>query len=187
MQALERGARFSCALDRICCAHRRASVGSLGLADQSFRLDGGSRRYGAVRLRCAFGRGLRREWTWRRVGIGVALAVLLVAISFAVFRPVFNSCTKAMCHYDLGLYYLKMIRWTEGFPIVPGLVNVQEHLAFNQSAFLVISLVDSLVPNRWGLLLVGGFLPWLGLTLSAFALARLAAFKLRANENPDTH
>ena len=136
---------------------------------------------------CALGallaRGLRREWSWRRVGIGVALAVLLVAISLAVFRPVFNSCTKAMCHYDLGLYYLKMIRWTEGFPIVPGLVNVQEHLAFNQSAFLVIALIDSLVPNRWGLLLVGGFLPWLGLTLSAYALARLATFKLRGDEN----
>jgi hypothetical protein len=118
------------------------------------------------------------------VGVGVGLAAFLVAISFAAFRPVFNSCTKAMCHYDLGLYYLKLIRWTEEFPIVPGLVNVQEHLAFNQSAFLVISLIDSLVPNRWGLLLVGGFLPWLGLTLSAFALARVATFKLRANENP---
>jgi hypothetical protein len=89
-----------------------------------------------------------------------------------------------MCHYDLGLYYLKLIRWTEGFPIVPGLVNLQEHLAFNQSAFLVISFIDSLIPNRWGLLLVGGFLPWLGLTLSSFALARLATFKLRADGNP---
>jgi hypothetical protein len=127
--------------------------------------------------------GLPRDWTWHRVGVGVGLAFALVGISLAVFLPVFNSCTKAMCHYDLGLYYLKLIRWTEAFPIVPGLVNLQEHLAFNQSAFLVISLVDCLVPNRSGLLLVGAFLPWLGLTLSTFALARLATFKLRANAN----
>jgi hypothetical protein len=128
--------------------------------------------------------GLRKKWSWKSIGVGVAIAATLGVLSFAVFQPVFNSCTKAMCHYDLGLYYLKLIRWTEEFPIVPGLVNVQEHLAFNQSAFLVIALIDSLVPNRWGLLLVGGFLPWLGLTLSAFALARLATFELRANGNP---
>jgi len=125
----------------------------------------------------------RRKWTWKGAGAGISLLALLGGISFVVFHPVFNSCTKAMCHYDLGLYYLKLIRWTEGFPIVPGLVNVQEHLAFNQSAFLVTALVDSLVPNRWGIFLVGGFLPWLGLTLSLFALIRLAAFKVRTNES----
>ncbi len=125
----------------------------------------------------------RTKSKWKGAGTGMAVIAVLAVISFAVFYPVFNSCTKAMCHYDLGLYYLKTIRWTEGFPIVPGLVNVQEHLALNQSAFLVIALVDSLVPNRWGILLVGGFLPWLGLTLSLFALVRLAAFKLRRDKS----
>ena len=47
---------------------------------------------------CALGallaRGLRREWSWRRVGIGVALAVLLVAISLAVFRPVSTAAPR---------------------------------------------------------------------------------------------
>jgi hypothetical protein len=124
----------------------------------------------------------RKRETLKGAGTGMVVIAVLAVISFAVFYPVFNTCTKAMCHYDLGLYYLKLLRWTEGFPIVRGLVNVQEHLAFNQSAFLVTALVDSLVPNRWGLFLVGGFLPWLGLTLSLFALVRIAAFKVRKAE-----
>jgi hypothetical protein len=124
----------------------------------------------------------RKKETLKGAGTGMVVIAVLAVISFAVFYPVFNTCTKAMCHYDLGLYYLKLLRWTEGFPIVRGLVNVQEHLAFNQSAFLVTALVDSLVPNRWGIFLIGGFLPWLGLTLSLFALFRIAAFKIRNTE-----
>jgi len=83
-----------------------------------------------------------------------------------------------------GLYYLKLIRWTQTFPIVPGLVNVQEQLAFNQNAFLISSLFDSLVPNRWGLFLIAGFLPWLGLSLSLFALFRLFLRLRKAERAP---
>ena len=103
--------------------------------------------------------------------------ILLAAVALIVFVPVFNSCTKEMYRYDLGLYYLKTIRWIEGFAIVPGLANVQDHLGFNQSAFLATSFFDALVPNRWGLFLVGGILPWLGLTLSLFAIMRLALLR----------
>ena len=104
---------------------------------------------------------------------------LLAVTALLAFVPVFNSCTKEMYRYDLGLYYLKTIRWTQNFPIVPGLANVQDHLGFNQSAFLPTSLFDSLLPNGWGLFLVGGILPWLGITLSLFALLRLAITSLR--------
>ncbi|HEY5954013.1 MAG TPA: hypothetical protein VIT18_06590, partial [Terrimicrobiaceae bacterium] len=48
-----------------------------------------------------------------------------------------------------------------------------EQLGFNQNAFLVTSLFDSLVPNRWGLFLIAGVFPWLGLSLSLFAIVRL--------------
>ena len=104
---------------------------------------------------------------------------LPAVIALLAFVPVFNSCTKEMYRYDLGLYYLKTIRWTQNFPIVPGLANVQDHLGFNQSAFLPTSLFDSLLPDGWGLFLVGGILPWLGITLSLFALLRLAIASLR--------
>ena len=67
----------------------------------------------------------------------------------------------------MGLYYLKTDPLDrESFSIVPGLVNVQQHLGSNHSAFLVIFFFNSLVPNRWGIFLIGGVLPWLGLSLS---------------------
>ena len=109
------------------------------------------------------GRALK---AWRRL-----LPLLLV--SFLIFVPVFNACTKPACHYDLGLYYLQEIRWMQTFPIVRGLGNLIWNLGFNQSAFLVTSFLDSLLPQRIGLWLIGGLLPWLGLTLATYALIRL--------------
>ena len=118
-------------------------------------------------------------------GVAAALAgtVFLLGVSLLAFIPVFNGCTKSMCHIDLGLYYLKLIRWIQTFPIVPGLVNVQEQLAFNQNAFLVTSLFDSLVPNRWGIFLIAGFLAWLGLSLSVFAIFRLVFLRFQRRES----
>lgn len=113
---------------------------------------------------------------------GLTSLILLIAVAMIAFIPVFNSCTKEMYRYDMGLYYLKTIRWTQSFPIVLGLANVQDHLGFNQSAFLPTSLFDSLVPDRWGLFLVGGILPWIGITLSLFAIVRLAILNLRHDD-----
>ena len=109
-----------------------------------------------VLVRSLFARGLPRKADTFR---GLGWLILLAAATLIVFVPVFNSCTKEMYRYDLGLYYLKTIRWIEGFAIVPGLANVQDHLGFNQSAFLATSFFDVLVPNRWGLFLVGGTPP----------------------------
>ena len=122
------------------------------------------------------GRALRRVLKmWPRL-------LPLGLISFLIFVPVFNACTKPACHYDLGLYYLQEIRWMETFPIVPGLGNLIWNLGFNQVAFLVTSFLDSLLPQRIGLWLVGGLLPWLGLTLSTYALIRLF-FKRRGRRS----
>ena len=112
-------------------------------------------------------------WTPKGAATALGWFALGLAISFLVFVPVLNGCTKSMCHIDLGVYYLKLIRWIQTFAIVPGLVNLQEQLAFNQNAFLITSLFDSLIPNRWGIFLIAGFLSWLGLTLSLFAILRL--------------
>ena len=118
-------------------------------------------------------RARRRGRALRRVLRNWPRLLPLVVVSFLIFIPVFNACTKPACHYDLGLYYLQEIRWMETFPIVHGLGNLILNLGFNQSAFLVTSFLDSLLPQRIGLWLVGGLLPWLGLTLSTFALIRL--------------
>ena len=101
--------------------------------------------------------------------------VPLGTIAFLSFIPVFNTCTKPASHYDLGLYYLQHVRWMETFPIVPGIGNLISNLGFNQSAFLVTSFLDSLHPQRIGLWLVGGLLPWLGVTLAVYALIRVVA------------
>jgi hypothetical protein len=92
------------------------------------------------------------------------------AAAVLAFFPVFNACTKEMILYDLGLYYLKIVRWIETYPIMPGLANVQGHLGFNQPGFLFTALLDSILPERWGIFIVGGILPWLGLTLALFSL-----------------
>ena len=98
----------------------------------------------------------------------------LGVIALLTFIPVFNYCTKGTFPYDFGLYYLQTIRWTETLPIVRGLVNLQPHFGLNQSAFLVTSAFDSLLGDRWGIFFIGGLLPWLGLSLSLFALVRIA-------------
>ena len=117
----------------------------------------------------------RRSRRLKRVLKAWPTLLPLAVVSFFTFIPVFNACTKPACHYDLGLYYLQEIRWTESYPIVRGLGNLILNLGFNQSAFLVTSFLDSLLPGRIGLWLVGGLLPWLGLTLSTYALIRLFA------------
>jgi hypothetical protein len=103
----------------------------------------------------------------------ILLAALAIA-SLLAFFPVFNACTKEMILYDLGLYYLKMIRWIATYPIVPGLANLQGHLGFNQPGFLITALLDGILPERLGIFLTGGILPWLGLTSALFSLFSLA-------------
>ena len=69
---------------------------------------------------------------------------------------------------------------------MPGLGNLLLKLRFNQSAFLVASFFDSLGPHLWGYSLLGGVLPWMGLTLSCFALLQglCAVFVLRRRLEP---
>jgi hypothetical protein len=115
------------------------------------------------------------------------LIILLAALGVAsllAFFPVFNACTKDMILYDLGLYYLKIVRWIETYPIMPGLANVQGHLGFNQPGFLFTALFDALLPECWGIFMVGGILPWLGLTLALFSMFSLGLHALGELEAP---
>ena len=111
---------------------------------------------------------------------------VLIAVAWLAFRPVFNIATQKIVHYDVGYYYLQTIAWTTAFPIVPGIGNLLLHLGFNQSAFLVPAFLDSLGPHLWSYSLLGGVLPWLGLTLSVFGLVQglCALFLLRRRLEP---
>jgi hypothetical protein len=72
----------------------------------------------------------------------VGWTLLLLAISLLAFIPVFNGCTKSMCHIDLGLYYLKLIRWIQTFPIVPSFKRVWMNC-------FGIQTYDSPLPSSW--------------------------------------
>jgi hypothetical protein len=113
-------------------------------------------------------------------------SALLIGVAWLTFRPVFNITTQEIVHYDVGYYYLQTIAWTTAFPIVPGLGNLLLNLGFNQSPFLVASLFDSLGPHLWGYSLLGGVLPWIGLTFSCFALLQglCAVFSIRKRLEP---
>ena len=133
----------------------------------------------AIRLRVRPKRTLtniRKGDRWLIAAAGVA--------SLLAFFPVFNACTKEMILYDLGLYYLKAVRWIATYPIMPGLANVQGHLGFNQPGFLFTALLDSMLPERWGIFIVGGILPWLGLTLALFSLFSLGLHAMGKLEAP---
>ena len=111
---------------------------------------------------------------------------LLLGVAWLVFVPTLNTASQAIVHYDVGYYYLQTIRWITTFPIIPGLGNLFLNLAFNQSPFLVASVFNSLGPHLWGYSLLGGVLPWIGLSLSGFALIQglCAFFKIRTPLEP---
>ena len=121
----------------------------------------------------------------RRLSLPVQVTLLL-APAVVAFVPAFNTTTQAIVHYDVGYYYLQTIRWVTSFPIVAGLGNLLLNLAFNQSPFLVAALFDSLGPHLWGYSVLGGVLPWIGISLSGFALLQgfCALLELRRRLEP---
>jgi len=44
--------------------------------------------------------------------------------------------------YDSGLYHLSAVRWAASYPIVPGLGNLHGRLAFNNSYFLYVAMLE---------------------------------------------
>jgi len=90
---------------------------------------------------------------------------LLAAIFVGFLLLLANDAMSAPALYDTGVYHLRVVRWSEAYPLVVGLANLQRALAVNQSHFLYVALVDT---GAWGhesyrlangLLLVAVFLP----------------------------
>ena len=47
---------------------------------------------------------------------------------------------KLPTNYDTAAYHLQTIRWINTYPLIPGLGNLDTHIAFNQSYFELLSL-----------------------------------------------
>lgn len=66
-------------------------------------------------------------------------------ISF-LFILIYTTATPLF--YDLGLYHLQSMMWSEQYSVVPGLGNVHGRLAFN-SSFLLLSTLFNYHPDAW--------------------------------------
>ena len=53
-----------------------------------------------------------------------------------------NLALRMPSHYDSGLYHFQSVRWANEYAIVPGLGNLHPRLAFNQSYFLYVALLN---------------------------------------------
>ena len=68
----------------------------------------------------------------------VAVAVLVIWMA--------NRSLNSQQYPDQGLYYMNAIRWATDFPLVLGLGNLHDRLAFNNANFLLHALFDQ---NSW--------------------------------------
>lgn len=84
---------------------------------------------GAPAWRCA-ARGIRRH----------ALAVVVVAAG-AVWLA--QRCLAGAQNGDSGFYHIPTVHWLVSYPVVPGLANLFAALAYNQSYFLWVALLDA--------------------------------------------
>jgi hypothetical protein len=69
-------------------------------------------------------------------------ALALVMAGIAVAAWVSSRAMMPPRNYDSGLYHFNSIRWIDTYPIVPGLGNLHDRLAFNQSFFVYAAALD---------------------------------------------
>jgi hypothetical protein len=90
--------------------------------------------------RRALGAVLRREWAARR-GHAAGAVLLLPLLGWLLVMA-----TQRPSNYDVGLYQLQTLQWTEQFAAVPGLGNLHGRLAFNSSLYLPLALLRVSTP-----------------------------------------
>jgi hypothetical protein len=74
---------------------------------------------------------LRKPSAWKLI----LLVIALIWIS--------NRALQAPLVEDSGIYHFSSIRWANQFPLPPGLGNLHGRLAFNQSYFLYVALLNN--------------------------------------------
>lgn len=116
------------------------------------------------------GRPLARlAWAW------VRRAPVLAALLILALLWVANRSAGSALSYDLGLYYLQTVQWNSTYPIVPGLGNLHERLAFNSAYFLYGALVDQVPFGSGAARATDGLLVFALLAQGLVSLGALAA------------
>jgi hypothetical protein len=104
-------------------------------------------------LRRRYISGFIRKLTWRKVlptlGAGLFLALLVSFFSI-----------DGNLHFDHGLYHLQTVLWLENYAIVPGLGNVHHRLAFNNSSFLYVALLNKGFFSGYAYYISNSLLAW---------------------------
>jgi hypothetical protein len=93
---------------------------------------------GIVAARRALARRLRiaRRRALATSAVGLAAVVLALAIA--------ASATQPVVWFDTYLYHLQVVKWTLGYPAVPGIENLHSRLGFDSSFHVFAALADSL-------------------------------------------
>src|SRR5262249_12052759 len=79
---------------------------------------------------------------------------------------------------DSGFYHIPTVRWLLTYPVVPGLANLFAALAYNQSYFLYVALLDVGPFAHRSLHLANGILVLVLLASIVLGLSRLARLRM---------
>ncbi|MBV8845922.1 MAG: hypothetical protein JO307_24190 [Bryobacterales bacterium] len=85
------------------------------------------------------------DW-WRR--LPRRSIVIGCLISLVVLLWIADNAAGSGNAWDSALYHIQTVRWNRSYPVVPGLANLNDRLAFNSSSLLYAAMLE------WG--------PWTG-------------------------
>jgi hypothetical protein len=82
----------------------------------------------------------RRDlWHVMRAGLLRNLWLAIILLLMAVWMA--NRAVGPIQNGDTGLYHMAAVKWAASYPIVPGLGNLHERLAFNSAFFLYAAML----------------------------------------------
>lgn len=83
--------------------------------------------------------------------------IVTISVVFITACLAYNS-TLLPLHYDTELYHLNVVKWTSGYPAVPGIVNLHGRLAFNSSFHLFAAFTNTWLWTDRAVYIANGFL-----------------------------
>jgi len=113
---------------------------------------------------------------WRLARGSCSLPSIGGALIIMAFVSLFAS--RPLRHFDTGLYHVQSVKWCTTYPLVRGLANLHERLAFNSLWTSISAVVDFPRFEQ------GAFFPITCLLLSAFGWAAYVAIS-RIRRAPD--